>query len=58
MIRGCLSAAFALLVWGATFAGTRALPFDFSALEIMIARFAIAWMVLRGIDAMRRRGMC
>jgi len=44
MIQGCLYAAFALLVWGVTFASTRALLFDFSALEIMVVRFVMAWL--------------
>ena len=51
MIKGILYAAFALLVWGVTFANTRALLFDFSALEIMVVRFAMAWLVLRGMEA-------
>jgi len=55
MIRGCLSAAFALLVWGVTFASTRALLVDFSALEIMVVRFVMAWVVLWGLEAVRRR---
>jgi len=55
MIRGCLSAAFALLVWGVTFANTRALLFDFSALEIMVVRFVMAWVVLCGMDVVGRR---
>jgi len=42
MTMALLSAAFALLVWGVTFANTRALLFDFSALEIMVVRFVMA----------------
>lgn len=53
-ILGWLAAAFALFVWGVTFASTRALLFDFSALEIMVVRFALAWVVLRGMEAVRR----
>ena len=41
-----LSAAFAIVAWGVTFASTRALLFDFSALEILLARFALAWAAL------------
>ena len=53
-----LSAAFALLVWGVTFASTRALLVDFSVLEIMVVRFALAWAVLWRLEAGRRsRGM-
>jgi len=53
-LRGCLSAAFALLVWGVTFANTRALLFDFSALEIQVIRFVLAWVVLLIIDVAKR----
>ena len=38
-----------ILVWGMTFANTRALLEDFSALEILVGRFALAlsalWLV-------------
>ena len=37
-----LSAAFVILAWGITFVNTRALLFDFSALEIQVIRFAMA----------------
>ncbi len=46
ILQGWLSCAFALLVWGVTFANTRALLVDFSALEIQIIRFALAWVTL------------
>lgn len=52
-LKGWLYAAFALLVWGLTFANTRALLFDFSALEIQIIRFVLAWLVLMGISRAR-----
>ena len=55
MLTGWASAAFALLVWGVTFASTRALLFDFSALEIMGMRFAMAWVVLWGMEVAGRR---
>ena len=35
-----------IVVWGVTFASTRVLLEEFSALEINIARFALAWMAL------------
>lgn len=54
MALGWLSAAFALLVWGVTFASTRALLFDFSAMEIQIIRFALAWFVLLVIGVKKR----
>jgi len=57
MIRGCLYAAFALLVWGVTFANSRALLFDFSALEIMVVRFVMAWVVLCGTEWAWRGGV-
>lgn len=41
-----LAAAFVILVWGMTFANTRALLADFSALEILVGRFALAWVAL------------
>ena len=39
-------AALVILVWGMTFANTRALLGDFSALEILVGRFALAWAAL------------
>lgn len=48
--RAWIAAAFALLVWGVTFASTRVLLVDFSALEIMVVRFVIAWAALRLLD--------
>ena len=44
----CLVAAFVILIWGMTFANTRALLGDFSALEILVVRFALAWVALWG----------
>ena len=41
-----LAAAFAIAVWGMTFASTRVLLEDFSALEILVLRFGIAWAAL------------
>ena len=41
-----LAVVFVILVWGMTFANTRALLEDFSALEIQFLRFALAWAVL------------
>ena len=39
-------AAVVILIWGMTFANTRALLGDFSALEILVGRFALAWVAL------------
>ena len=39
-------AAFAILIWGITFVNTRALLGDFSALEILVVRFTLAWVAL------------
>lgn len=43
---GWISAAVVILLWGITFVSTRVLLEEFSALEIQIGRFAIAWVVL------------
>ena len=43
---GWLAAAFVIVVWGITFAATRALLEDFSSLEVNLARFALAWAAL------------
>ena len=53
---GWLSAAIAIVVWGVTFASTRALLEDFSSLEILILRFSLAWMALWGSSVCPRRG--
>ena len=44
--RGWLWAAFTVFVWGITFVNTKALLVDFSALEIQVLRFAIAYLAL------------
>ena len=41
-----LVALFVIFVWGITFVNTRALLADFSALEILVVRFALAWGAL------------
>ena len=46
MAGGWIAAGVAIAVWGVTFASTRVLLEDFSALEINIARFALAWVAL------------
>ena len=45
-----LAVVFVILVWGMTFANTRALLEDFSALEIQFLRFALAWVGGGGVD--------
>ena len=50
-----LAVVFVILVWGMTFANTRALLEDFSALEIQLLRFALAWAVLWVWDVCLRR---
>ena len=45
--KSIVAMAFVILVWGITFVNTRALLFDFSALEIQVIRFAMAWIALR-----------
>ncbi len=44
--RSWVIAAIAILVWGMTFVNTRVLLEDFSALEILVGRFALAWVAL------------
>ena len=44
------SVVFVILVWGMTFANTRALLDDFSPLEILLLRFTLAWAVLKTIE--------
>lgn len=41
------------VIWGMTFANTRALLGDFSALEILVGRFGLAWAALWGCEACR-----
>ena len=41
-----LIAILSIIIWGVTFASTRSLLLDFSALEILVLRFAVAWLVL------------
>lgn len=54
MLKGCTVVAFVILVWGVTFVNTRALLADFSALEILVARFALAWAALWCWERLRR----
>ena len=44
------AAVCVILFWGVTFASTRVLLEDFSALEIQLIRFVLAWLVLRLAD--------
>ena len=53
-----VSAGVVILAWGVTFANTRALLRDFSALEIQLLRFALAWLALRAGELLPRRGEC
>lgn len=45
-VLGWLVTAFVILVWGVTFVNTRMLLGDFSALEILVGRYALAWAAL------------
>ncbi len=47
MTRGWLAAAIAIVVWGVTFACTRVLLEEFSALDISIARLSLAGLFLK-----------
>ena len=49
-LKGIVAMAFVILVWGITFVNTRALLFDFSALEIQVIRFAMAWIALLTVE--------
>ena len=49
-----LSAVFVILVWGVTFASTRALLLDFSPIEIQLGRFSLAWFVLTVCELAQR----
>ena len=51
---GWFPAAIAIVVWGVTFVSTRMLLADFSALEILVLRFSLAWVALWGIERFRR----
>ena len=46
LLGGQIIAAFVILFWGVTFASTRVLLEDFSALEIQVVRFGLAWLAL------------
>ncbi len=50
------SCFFAILCWSITFVNTRSLLLDFSALEIMFIRFALAWAALCGWAFLKERG--
>ena len=54
MTKGWIAAGIAIAVWGVTFASTRVLLEEFSALEINIARFGLAWAALAAGGMMRR----
>ena len=59
MTSGWIAAGIAIAVWGMTFASTRMLLEEFSALEINIARFALAWTALWLLCATNgRRALC
>ena len=47
------TAIFAIVVWGVTFASTRALLADFSSFEILVLRFSLAWISLWGVERIR-----
>ena len=53
-----LCAALVILFWGVTFASTRVLLEDFSALEIQVIRFGLAWFVLWLASASRGAKSC
>ena len=52
-LKGLLAAAFVIVVWGVTFASTRALLEDFSSFEILTLRFSLAWAALWSSERLR-----
>ena len=56
MIGSYIAAAVAIAIWGATFAGTKELLYEFSALEILLARFALGWVALAIIGRASAKG--
>lgn len=56
VFRAWAVAAVVILIWGMTFANTRALLEDFSALEILVVRFGLAWAALWIVGAVQRHG--
>lgn len=54
-MRGLIYASLTILIWGVTFVNTRALLNQFSALEIQVLRFALAYVVLWAIHPRRAR---
>ena len=55
MRSGLILGVCVILVWGITFASTRVLLEDFSALEIQAVRFGLAWFVLWAAGGWRRK---
>ena len=55
MIVGILLAALAILVWGVTFVNTKALLGSFSALEILLLRYGMAYVALWALHPHRGR---
>jgi len=55
LFTGWLVAAFVIVVWGMTFASTRVLLVDYSALEILVIRFVLAWVTLALLSLFRPR---
>ena len=53
-----IAAVVAIAIWGATFAGTKELLYEFSALEILLARFILGWATLAIIDLVFAKGRC
>ena len=55
MFKGWIAATFTLIVWSLTFVNTRMLLTEFSALEIQLLRFALAWGALVLIGLAQRK---
>jgi len=55
MLNGWIAAALTIVIWGMTFASTRMLLSDFSAFEIIVIRFVMAWLTLAALCGFRLR---
>ena len=58
LVRTYFLTAVVIFIWGITFVNTRALLGDFSALEILVVRFALAWAALWAVDPRKFVKIC
>ena len=50
--RAWMTAAVVIVIWGMTFANTRALQGDFSALDVLVAWYGLVWAAQRVVKEM------